>query len=149
MAHQDYTRQNQYLQQAQKIVFELLACVDVANGAEIATNLIALYEYVINELVRANIEDKSEPLDHCVKVLGDLRQTWNELDSQVRSEIAHAASYPSRLRGPSWLRIGSRWTRCLAVAQTLSSACKHVVPSVELANSLTSCRLMNKGYSLA
>ncbi|MEQ1823124.1 MAG: flagellar export chaperone FliS [Fimbriimonadaceae bacterium] len=91
MAHQDYTRQNQHLQQAQKIVFELLACVDVAKGGEIATNLIALYEYVINELVRANIEDKAEPLDHCVKVLSDLRQTWNELDNQVRSEIAHAA----------------------------------------------------------
>ncbi len=91
MSHQDYTRQNQALQQAQKIVFELLACVDVAQGGEIAANLVALYEYVINKLVKANIEDNPEPLGHCAKVLGDLRQTWNELDTQIRNEIAHAA----------------------------------------------------------
>lgn len=91
MSRQDYPRQNQAIQQAQKIILELLACVDVVNGGEIAKNLIALYEYVVNELVKANIEDNPEALAHCARVLSDLRQTWNELDSQIRTEIAHAA----------------------------------------------------------
>ncbi|MBC8066661.1 MAG: flagellar export chaperone FliS [Chlorobia bacterium] len=85
--HQDLEIQNKNLQKAQKIVMELMSCLDMEQGGEIATNLLALYTYVLNELVEANIGDKPEPIDRCIKILCDLRQSWVEVEQISRQPI--------------------------------------------------------------
>lgn len=84
MANGNLDKQNHYLQKAQKIVFELMACLDMEKGGEVAKNLFALYGYVVNELVRANVEDKPEPIERSIKVLSDLRESWAEIEKASR-----------------------------------------------------------------
>jgi flagellar protein FliS len=86
----DLEAQNIQLQKAQKVVLELMACLDMDQGGDIAKNLLALYTYVVNELVRANMEDDYDAVDRCIKVMSDLRDSWNQLE-QTTAQPAYAA----------------------------------------------------------
>jgi flagellar secretion chaperone FliS len=81
----DLDRQNQNLQRAQKIVMELMSCLDMEKGGDIAKNLLALYTYTLNELIEANMHDKVEPIDRAMKVLSDLREGWSDLEKSLRT----------------------------------------------------------------
>ena len=86
--------QNVNLQKAQKIIAELISCLDMEKGGEIAQNLFALYGFCYNGLVDANVQDKPEPIDHAIQVLTNLRASWVELEKQTRMKPgieSHAA----------------------------------------------------------
>jgi flagellar protein FliS len=85
MAHGDRDKQNASLQKAQKIIMELMSCLDMNEGGEIAKNLLSLYSYVLNELVVGNMTDDSEALDRCMKVLTDLRASWKQIQDSLKA----------------------------------------------------------------
>jgi flagellar secretion chaperone FliS len=91
IAHQDYSRQNDHLQHAQRILMELMACLDLDRGGEIAWNLLQLYQYCLDELVRANIEDDAAGVSHAIRIFSDLRESWVQLQDCADTEIAIAA----------------------------------------------------------
>lgn len=80
----DLKNQNEQLQKAQKIVMELMSCLDMKQGGEIAKNLLALYTYILNQLVTANIEDKIEPVNRSMQILSDLRESWVQIEQANR-----------------------------------------------------------------
>ncbi len=90
----DLTKQNDYIQRAQKIVLELMSCLDIEKGQEIAKNLLSLYSYVLNELVLANMNDDVAPIDRAIRVMSDLRESWSQLENSLKddqTEIPKAA----------------------------------------------------------
>lgn len=94
MAIKDHETKNFKLQRAQKIVMELISTLDIRNGGEIATNLLSLYTFTINELVDGNIHDNPERIDNAVKTMTELRDSWVELErtSKTSSGVTpHAA----------------------------------------------------------
>ena len=84
MADGDLPTQNAMLQKAQKIVVELMSALDMYRGGEIAANLLALYSYVLGELVTANVEDRPEPIDGAIQTMTELRAGWAELEVETR-----------------------------------------------------------------
>ena len=80
----DLPKQNKYLQKAQRIVMELMSCLDMKQGGDVAKNLLALYTYVLNELVQANIHDDVAPIDRSIKILSDLRESWVAIDKMQK-----------------------------------------------------------------
>lgn len=84
MLQRNVEEQNASLQRAQKIIVELMSCLDMEQGKEISQNLFALYTYIYNQLVAANIEDKPEVIDNCMEILSGLRESWVVLESQIR-----------------------------------------------------------------
>lgn len=74
-------KQNDNLQKAQRIIMELMASLDMEKGGEIAKNLFSLYGYVTNELITANINDDTVPIDRSIKVMSDLRESWVALET--------------------------------------------------------------------
>ncbi len=85
MGQADLFHQNLNLTKSQKIIAELMACLDMAQGGEVAQNLYALYSFVYNRLVEANIEDRVDYVDQAMKVMSDLRESWVILDDQQRA----------------------------------------------------------------
>lgn len=77
--------QNEALQRAQRIVVELLSSLDMARGGEVAKNLFGLYTFCYNELIASNVEDDPRKLDPVIKVLNDLRESWTELEKNLRN----------------------------------------------------------------
>lgn len=86
IAQGDLPQQNQCLQRAQKIVLELMSSLDMQRGGEIASNLLGLYGFVVEQLVLANVEDKPEPIDHCIAIFTELRSSWIEVDRIARTQ---------------------------------------------------------------
>lgn len=81
----DLYRQNDQFQRAQRIITELMSCLDMSHGGEVATNLANLYSYSYNQLVAANVNCDAEAADNAAKVLRELRQSWQELETHQRS----------------------------------------------------------------
>lgn len=94
MASKDVFRQNECLQKAQKILAELMSCLDMERGDEIARNLFALYSFCYNRLVETNLTDDTSGIDEVKVVLNNLRAGWVELDQQIRTGAhqTHAAA---------------------------------------------------------
>ncbi|MBV6458594.1 MAG: Flagellar secretion chaperone FliS [Fimbriimonadaceae bacterium] len=81
----DLYRQNDQFQRAQRIITELMACLDMNHGGEVASNLANLYSYAYNQLVAANVNCDAGSADNAAKVLRELRQSWLELETCQRT----------------------------------------------------------------
>lgn len=81
-AHESITR-------SQAIIDELALSLDHDAGGEIAANLAAIYTYVGEQLVTANIDKRAEPLLEAISHLTPLRDAWE--DACVKSPTIAAA----------------------------------------------------------
>jgi flagellar protein FliS len=61
------------------LIGELLRSLDLEAGGEIAARLKALYEYMLNRLLLANVHNKVEPLTEVIELLSTLDEGWKEL----------------------------------------------------------------------
>jgi flagellar protein FliS len=92
MLRGDLIVQNQNLQKAQRIVLELMATLNMDKGGEISQNLMALYTFVLEQLVQANVHDSTDPIDHAMKTMSGLRESWAQLELQSRTGIPPEAA---------------------------------------------------------
>jgi flagellar protein FliS len=68
---------------AQDIVNELILALDLSVG-EIAHNLQQLYTYIYDLLVQANVKKDPAIVDEAVRMLGELRDTWEQVVFQTK-----------------------------------------------------------------
>lgn len=64
---------------AQNIISELMHTLDFESGGEVAQNLNQLYDYLLNELIKANSSKQSEDIKRSRVMLEELRDTWIEI----------------------------------------------------------------------
>ncbi|MDR4499733.1 MAG: flagellar export chaperone FliS [Candidatus Scalindua sp.] len=81
IAEKQYEGKNISLTKAKDIVFELLTSLDEEKGGEIAASLSQLYNFVIREIMDANINLNRKALDNSIHILSELRKSWNSLTS--------------------------------------------------------------------
>lgn len=81
---------NNSLQKAQEIVSELINTLDFEY--ELSDSLYALYDYFLNELITANVENNTNRLDSIESLLVELRDTWEQMVKQQKSGSGSAAS---------------------------------------------------------
>ena len=81
---------NNALQKAQEIVSELINSLDF--DYELSDSLYALYDYFLNELITANVENSTNRLDSIESLLVELRDTWEQMVKQQKSGSGSAAS---------------------------------------------------------
>lgn len=95
MLQENVFEQNNCLVKAQKIIAELISCLDMQQGGEISQNLLALYSFCYNKLVESNVEDDPNLIDQVIVVLSNLRSGWVDLELATRtsqSEPYHEAA---------------------------------------------------------
>ena len=80
MRQRDLEKQHLNLIRAQRIVGELLASLNRSAGGQLASNLSNIYAHILEELVKANLYDEPENLDHAVSLLCEMRASWAEID---------------------------------------------------------------------
>lgn len=78
---------------AQEIVGELRAALNLSAGP-VAKNLDRIYEYFQHLLIQANIKKQIEPIEECVQMMTDMRDTWQELFAGLAKQDAPAAPSP-------------------------------------------------------
>jgi flagellar secretion chaperone FliS len=80
------------ISKAMAIISELSATLDHEIGGQIAANLAGLYDYMLRELLQANLHDDGERLTRVKGLLADLRLTWLEAIEKVHAEKAAPAA---------------------------------------------------------
>jgi flagellar protein FliS len=53
-----------------------MASLDMSKGGDIAKNLYSVYDYMLNQLVEANLKKDATKLDEVQKLLEELRDSW-------------------------------------------------------------------------
>lgn len=76
-----------YISKVLAILTELTAALDMKQGGEIATNLDALYAYMMKRLTEANIKNATEPLVEVEEILTQLKEGFSEA-SRIRRKPA-------------------------------------------------------------
>lgn len=75
----------------------LRASLDKSAGGEIATSLDALYEYMSNRLLLANLNNDPAILDEVDGLLGQLREAWEAIGTTAVTEAAPVATVQDNL----------------------------------------------------
>ncbi|MDN5314260.1 MAG: flagellar secretion chaperone FliS [Clostridiales bacterium] len=83
-------QKNSSLMKAQSIVSELMATLNF--DYKISDSLYALYDYFLNELITANIDLDTKRLDNVENMLGELRDTWEQMIKQQKTGGGGTAS---------------------------------------------------------
>jgi len=86
---------HQGIKKSMAIITEFSNSLDHTIGGEIAENLDALYDFMIRELIKANLHKDIESLQTVEKLLVDLRATWGEaveINSHVELPVMKLAS---------------------------------------------------------
>jgi len=78
MEEKDYAKTNKYLLKTQDIISELITNLNY-NAGEIANQLHSLYDFMIKELIDANIKKNAEKVKSVYSLIEDLRNTWEQV----------------------------------------------------------------------
>jgi flagellar protein FliS len=70
---------------AHDIINELVATLDHKIGGALAADLERLYNFIIEQLVMANLENSVSRLQSCEKVLGTLLEGWKGALEKIKS----------------------------------------------------------------
>ena len=79
----NYEGVNTHLKKAQVILMELINSLDFKYP--IAKDLMALYDFILHEILRINASKKKETIDPVVRMLSCLRDTWVQVEKTCRS----------------------------------------------------------------
>ena len=80
--HRRYDEINNHIIAAQDILSELMASLDFDKGGVLAKNLFSLYSFMNRRLLEGNLKKDPAPLAEVKKMLGDLREAWDEISTR-------------------------------------------------------------------
>ncbi len=76
---QQYEAKGCTLDKASEIIYELITTLDKDKGGEIASSLEGLYNFILREITNANSKLNTKSLDNAIKILSELRESWESL----------------------------------------------------------------------
>ena len=76
LANNEILERARAISRASEIVLELTASLDYQQGGEIASQLAALYEYILRQLTEANLQQSDANLAEVLNLLATLSEAW-------------------------------------------------------------------------
>lgn len=83
MQRKEIAEKGESISKAIAIIDEgLKASLDEKVGGDLALNLKALYSYMCQRLLVANLKNETEPLDEVARLLAELKMAWDAIGKQ-------------------------------------------------------------------
>ena len=86
----DLARKGKAIGEVSAIIGHLNGSLDHEAGGEIAGNLSALYDFVIQRLTEANLNNDANALRESLSVMSDIEAAWNAIPGEQRQMPAAA-----------------------------------------------------------
>lgn len=80
----DVARKAQLLHSCVILIAELRGSLNMADGGELAQNLNNLYEYMVRQILLANLENDANRVTEVLGLLNDIRGAWSAIGPEVR-----------------------------------------------------------------
>jgi len=75
----EYEEKARALIKAQDFICALNSSLDLEKGGEIASNLQALYNYIMHRVTEADLKKDLKSIDHIIGILAELKSAWEEI----------------------------------------------------------------------
>ena len=76
------------LGKALDIVIALRSCLSMQDGGEIASNLDALYEFMITQISTANQKNDPQPIDDVIEIIREIKSAWDQIPAEYHNLTA-------------------------------------------------------------
>lgn len=86
MERKDLVVKADYISKASAIIMHLRDTLDIEAGGEVADNLLALYNYMIERLSDAHINNNLHILDEVSSLLTPIRDAWVQIPEEAKQE---------------------------------------------------------------
>src|SRR5215467_2452429 len=73
--------------QAHDIITQFVVSLDYDAGGELAHNLEALYRYMLDQILRANVKNDPRPLEEVISLLSTLKDGWESAVVSQRKKV--------------------------------------------------------------
>jgi len=84
-------RKTQALHQCVKIINELRGSLNLTQGGPLAQNLSDLYDYMLRQILRANLDSDAQCIKEVASLMGEIRSAWVAIGPEVRQMQAPVA----------------------------------------------------------
>ncbi|MGA2025199.1 MAG: flagellar export chaperone FliS [Steroidobacteraceae bacterium] len=92
----EIAKKAQALHQCVNIVNELRGALNLTEGGALALNLRDLYDYMLRQLLQANVNNDAGCIKEVTGLLGEIRGAWLAIGPETRRSGAPQASEPKR-----------------------------------------------------
>lgn len=82
----DFEGKANFLSRATAIIINLRDTLNMEAGGEIADNLFALYDFMVERISEAHVKNDTALLDDVIKVLTPIRDAWVQIPQQAKEE---------------------------------------------------------------
>ena len=92
-----YEEKGYSLTKANEIIAELLGSLDMEKGGEIAASLSRLYNYVMREIIDADINLNTNAIDNARRIVSELRESWVRIKDNPGVELQNTDSTATKV----------------------------------------------------
>ncbi|WP_158967721.1 flagellar export chaperone FliS [Paraglaciecola sp. L3A3] len=82
----DFAGKSEHLSRASAIVMNLRDTLDLSEGGEVAGNLFDLYEYMLQRLIDANVQNSLKIIDEVISLLSPIKLAWLQIPESAKQE---------------------------------------------------------------
>jgi flagellar protein FliS len=84
----DIAKKAQLLHSCTTLIGELRGSLNLEQGGAVARNLSELYDYMVRQLLRANVDSNIEFIKEVTSLLGEVRSAWFAIGPEVRLAVS-------------------------------------------------------------
>ena len=92
----DFAGRSEHLSRTTAILLNLRDTLDLNVGGEVADNLFALYDFMVQRLTDANIQNSEQIVDEVIKLLSPIRDAWLQIPEEAKQEAYEAKRQSSQ-----------------------------------------------------
>jgi flagellar secretion chaperone FliS len=86
----EYEAKSEHLSRASAIIMNLRDSLDMSLKTEVGDNLYALYDYMLERLVDANVQNSLKIMDEIISLMLPIKSAWAEIPEQAKQEAYEA-----------------------------------------------------------
>lgn len=82
-----YEQKGYSLSKANEIIAELASSLDMEKGGEIATSLSRLYNFVMRQIIDADMNLNTKAIDNARRIVSEVRESWSSIKDNPSAEL--------------------------------------------------------------
>jgi flagellar protein FliS len=82
----DYAGKSEHISRATAILMNLRDTLELEAGVEVAGNLYSLYDYMIQRLIDANVQNNLKIVDEVINLLLPIKTAWSQIPESAKQE---------------------------------------------------------------
>ncbi|QJR81822.1 flagellar export chaperone FliS [Alteromonas pelagimontana] len=90
MERKEIAAKGEFLSKATAILINLRDTLDLNVGGEVAQNMYALYDYMVERLTDAHVKNDLQILDEVTNLLSPIRDAWLQIPEAAKQEALEA-----------------------------------------------------------